>query len=202
MLAALGLEDPVGVVALDGERRRLDPVLLAGARLEDLGLEAAIGGPAQVHAQQDLRPVLRVGAAGVGLDRHDRVACVVLAGEERILLQPLELAAERHDRLLDVVGEALVQLEQLARVVVLARQPVVALEPPREPCVLGGDHRGMLLVVPESRLAELLLELGDARRQSIRVKGNHGPSRAGSRSPRAGPAVRARVPPPSCADGT
>src|SRR6266851_502824 len=74
MLAALGLEDPVRVVALDREGRGLDAVLLTGARLEDLDLEAPVCGPALVHAQQDLRPVLRVGAAGVGLDRHDRVA--------------------------------------------------------------------------------------------------------------------------------
>ena len=109
MLAALGLEDPVRVVALDGERRRLDPVLLARARLEDLRLEAAVCRPAKVHAQQDLRPVLRIGPAGVGLDRHDRVAGVVLAGEERVLLQSLELAPQRHDRLLDVVREVLVE---------------------------------------------------------------------------------------------
>ena len=121
VLAALGLEDPVRVVARDGERRRLDAVLLARARLEHLGLEAAVGGPAQVHAQQDLGPVLRVGAARVGLDRHDRVAGVVLAGEERVLLQPLELAAQRHDRRRDVVGELVVELEQLLRVGVLAR---------------------------------------------------------------------------------
>ena len=126
-------------------------------------LKPRFGGPAQVHAQQHLGPVLRVGAARVGLDRHDRVAAVVLAGEERVLLQPLELAAQRHDRRRDVVREALVQLEQLARVVVLARQAVVALEPPREARVLGGDGRRMLRVVPEAGLSELLLELGDAR---------------------------------------
>src|SRR5205823_7894991 len=40
VLATLGLEDAVGVLTLDGERRRLDPVLLARARLEHLGLEA------------------------------------------------------------------------------------------------------------------------------------------------------------------
>ena len=157
VLAALRLEDPVRVVALDRERRRLDPVLLARARLQHLRREAAVVGPAQVHAQHDLRPVLRVGAAGVGLDGHDRVAAVVLAGEERVLLQPLQLAAQRHDRRGDVVGEIGIELEQLARVVVLAGEPVVAVDPLRQPRVLGGHGRRVLLVVPESGLCELLL---------------------------------------------
>ena len=51
--------------------------------------------------------------------------------------------------------------------------------------VLGRDRGGTLLIIPEARLAELLLELGGARPQPIGVKGNHGPSRAGPRSPRA-----------------
>ena len=167
VLAAFGLEDPVRVLALDGERRGLDPVLLARADVEHLGLEAALRGPAQVHAQQDLRPVLRVGAARVGLDRDDRVAAVVLAAEERVLLQALELAVERRDRGPDLAGEALVHREQLARVVELAAQPVVALEPLRDPGVLRGDRGRALLVVPESRLPELLLELGEPRPQPI-----------------------------------
>ncbi len=49
-------------------------------------LKPALLGPAEVHAQQDLGPVLRVGAARVRLDRDDRVSRVVLAGEERVLL--------------------------------------------------------------------------------------------------------------------
>src|SRR5438270_8430157 len=101
--AALGLEHSVGVLTLDGERGGLEARLLARARLDELGLEAAVGGPAQVHAEQDLGPVLCVRAAGAGVDRDDRVAGVVLAVEERVLLEPLELAAERDDRGLDLV---------------------------------------------------------------------------------------------------
>src|ERR671929_1793921 len=47
MLAALGLEDPVCVLAADRERRGLDSVLLPRARLDHLGLEAALLGPAE-----------------------------------------------------------------------------------------------------------------------------------------------------------
>src|SRR5581483_533430 len=121
---------------------------------------------------------------------------------ERVLLRPLELAAERRDRLGDVVRERLVEREELFRIVVLALQVVVALEPPRHAGVLRADCGCVLLVVPESRLAELLLELGGARPQPVGVKGNHGPSRAGPRSRRAAPGLRVRVPRPCAGDGT
>jgi hypothetical protein len=180
--AALRLQDPVGVLAPDGEGRGLEAGLLARARLDEVGLEAPVGGPAQVHPQQDLGPVLRVGASRACVDRHHRVAGVVAAGEERVLLEPLELAANRRERLGDLVGHLAVHGEKLAGVLVLASQPVVAVDPPGEARVLGGDRRRPLLVVPEPRLSELALELGDARPQRIGVKGNHGPSRAGPRS--------------------
>ena len=40
-------------------------------------VEAALLGPAHLHPQDHLRPVLGVGAAGAGVDRHERVARVV-----------------------------------------------------------------------------------------------------------------------------
>ena len=66
--AALGGEQPVGVLAAGDEGRRLEARLLPRRGLLHLDLEAAPLGPAQVHAQQDLRPVLGVGAAGAGVD--------------------------------------------------------------------------------------------------------------------------------------
>jgi hypothetical protein len=83
--APLGLEDPVGVLAGDCERRGLEPGLLPGARLDEVGFQAALLCPAEIHPKQDLGPVLRVGAAGAGVDRDDGVAGVVLAGEEGVL---------------------------------------------------------------------------------------------------------------------
>ena len=188
--AALCLEDAVGVLALDGEGGGLQPCLLARARLDQLGLEAAIGRPTQVHAEQDLGPILRVGAARPGMDGDDRVATVVLAREERVFLKPFELVAERGDRGGDFVGHLPVHGEELARILVIARQALVAVEPLGQAGVVGRNPRRALLFVPESRCAELVLEPGDASPQLLRVKGNHGPRRAGSRSPRAAaPAV-------------
>ena len=179
MHAALGLEEAVGVLALDRDRGGLEAGFLARARLDELGLEAAVVGPAEVHAQQHLRPVLRVGTARAGVHRHDGVARVVLAVEEGVLLQALELAPERLQLGGDVVGEVGLELEQLGGVVVLALEPFVALEALREARVLGRDGGRASLVVPEARLPQLLLELGDAGGYRVGVKGNHEPRRAG-----------------------
>ena len=69
--AALGRQEPVGVLAVDREGRRLDAGLGALLDLLEVGLQAAPLGPAQVHAQQHLGPVLGVGAALARVDRHD-----------------------------------------------------------------------------------------------------------------------------------
>jgi len=109
----------------------------------------------------------------------DGVAGVVLAVEEGVLLEPLELGPDRLQLRLDVAGEVGLELEQLGGVVVLALEPLIPLEALRQPGVLGRDSGRAVLVVPEARLAELPLELGDAGRYGIRVKGNHEPRQAG-----------------------
>ena len=114
VLAALGLQDAVGVLAADRHRRALQTGLLPRARLEQIDLEPPFGCPALVHPQHDLGPVLRVGAARARLQRDNRIAGVVFAVEQRRLLQPCELAPQRHDRRLDLGGHLRVELEQLA----------------------------------------------------------------------------------------
>jgi hypothetical protein len=118
--AALRLEEPVRVLATHGERRGLEAGLLSRARLDELRLEAAVAGPAEIHPEQHLRPVLRVRAARAGGDRDERVTGVVLAVEERFLLEAGELVADGGDLLGDLALERRVELEQLTSVVDLA----------------------------------------------------------------------------------
>ena len=105
-----------------------------------------------------------------------------------------ELLGERSDRRSDLVLHAAVHRVQLGRVLVVGAEPLVAVEPLRQTGVLGRDACCVLLFVPEARRAQLLLELADARSHRIRVKGNHGPSRAGPRSPSAGRRAKRRRP--------
>ena len=69
---------------------RLEPGLLGVGGVEDLdGVLVALG-PAGVHPHQHLGEVGRVDAAGAGADRDERVAHVVLAGEQGADLERLD----------------------------------------------------------------------------------------------------------------
>ncbi len=163
---ALAREQAERVPALDRERRGAEPGFGARRHLVDLGGETAPFRPAQVHAQQHVGPVLRVGAARAGVDRADRVAVVVLTGEQRAQLQRVELTAERFEPGADLALDRLVallagklgeRLEIRNRAVELIDEGDVLLEL-RE---LGVDLAGAILVVPEVGLADLDLELLD-----------------------------------------
>ena len=163
MDAALGGEEAVGVLPLGDERRRLDPRLLALGRLLHLDLEAAPLGPAQVHAQQHLGPVLGVGAAGSGADRDDRVAAVVRAAEQARLLELGEPRLDRAQLRVEFVGELGVlrrHLGELAEVTDVGLEPPEGLEPALGAGVRCGDRGGALLIVPEPLGAHLALQLG------------------------------------------
>ena len=121
------------------------------------------------------------------MDRDHGGAGVVVTAEERVLLEAVELAAQGDGVLLDLVELSVVgdQRHELAEVLGLAAELVVALEAAREPRVLRGDAGGPSLVVPEPRGAHGLFELGESRLQTLGVKGNHGPRPTGSQSLRA-----------------
>ena len=161
MDAALGGEQAVGVLALGDEARRLDAGLLALGRLGHLDVEAAALGPAQVHPQKHLGPVLRVGAASAGADRHHRVAVVVLAAEQPRLLELGEPRLDRRQlrielgRHLAVLGRHLGELLEIGGV---GLEPAERLEAALDARVLRRGLRRALLVVPEARRPHLPLE--------------------------------------------
>ena len=76
------LDRHLGVLALDLQGRRLDAGSLARALLEERHVEVAPLGPARVHAQEHLGPILRVDATCTRVNFEDRIALVVLAGEQ------------------------------------------------------------------------------------------------------------------------
>ena len=168
------LQVAVRVRPFDRERRVLDPAALARLQVDELGLEAAALGPAQVHAQQHLRPVLRLGAARARMDRDDGVAGVVLAaehllhlhlGEKLLDLGSLALCLgvrvgfalgghfEEHLAVAETAGEALPRVERGLQLGALLQE------------LLRG-----LRVAPKVRRAALLGELGGAALELSDVK--------------------------------
>ena len=190
--AALGGEEPVGVLAAGDEGGRLEAGLLPRRGLLHLDLEAAALGPAQVHAQQHLRPVLGVGAAGAGVDGDDGVAGVVLTAEQPRLFQLVQPPLDRGQlgrqlaRHLLVLGRHLGQLVEVAG---LRLELAEGLQ-----LALGAGVRGRgagrgVLVIPEAGALHLLLQPLGLCFERSRVKGS---PRAGTAARGSRPAARAR----------
>ena len=91
--------------------------------------------------------------------------------------------ARAAERRLDLGGHVPVQREELAARPRTRGEPLVALEPLLDTRVLGRIVAAALLVVPEAGLAHRRSSSRTRASSPSGVKGNHGPSRAGPRSP-------------------
>ncbi len=119
--AGLGPQPAVRVVALEFHGGALHARHLAGIRVDHLAREATRGAPAQVHAQEHLRPVLRLGTAGAGLDVEEGAVRVHLATKHALELEAAHVAFEPLGILADVACGGLIalplgELEELGRV--------------------------------------------------------------------------------------
>ena len=120
--AGLDAERAERVGRLDLEGGRLQPGLLGVGGVHHRGRVAVPLGPAQVHPHQHLGEVRGVDAAGAGADRDDRLALVVLAGEQGAHLELADGLLQRGQLALGLgqrVGVALLlgQLDQDLEVV-------------------------------------------------------------------------------------
>ena len=123
--ADLAGQQSVGILAVHAERGGLDARFFARLVVVEHRLEALALGPAQIHAQQHVGPVLRLGAAGAGMDGHDGVAGVVFAGEQRFGFEPVDQLAQRIDLAAQIGIDAFAfarQFEVGGDVVAAARQ--------------------------------------------------------------------------------
>ena len=116
--ARLGAQPAVRVLTSELHRGALDARDFAGTRIDDFRREAARGAPPQVHAQEHLRPVLRLGASGARLNVHEGIVRVHLAVEHALQLELADAAFEAHRVALDVARRGLIvlafrELEQL-----------------------------------------------------------------------------------------
>ena len=121
MHACFGAQPAESVVAPEMYGRALDARDLAGAALDQFAIESVGLAPAQVHPQEHLAPVLRLGATGARLDIEKCVGAVMLAREHApelevldLPLQPVHVAAQGIERRRIVFH--LDQFEQIAGV--------------------------------------------------------------------------------------
>jgi hypothetical protein len=173
--AGLGLEQAVGIGALDHQGRALDARLLGRLLVQQIHLPALAQGVARDHADQHLGPVGRVHSAGTRVDLDHRVARVVLAREHAVELELVE-------RLSDLVAELtrlarggrvprlLGQVEQHDRVGQLAVEAVERLDHRLGQLGLLQDRLRLGRALPEVRHRRQRLQLGDPLALAAYVK--------------------------------
>ena len=152
------------------------PACSPSALLQILHLVAVLLRPARVHALQHLGPVLRVGAAGAGVDLDVAVVGVGLAGQQALDLAPLRLLGQGAQRGQPLGHHRLVALglghaDQLDRVGDLGFQLAHRLDARGELVPLAHQLLRRRGVVPEVRVLGAVVQFvqpGDARHPSQR----------------------------------
>ena len=173
--AAFGAQPAVGAPAVDRDGDALEPGLLALLLVEDLGREAMPLGPAQVHPQEHLGPVGRLGPAGAGADRQEGGAIVVLAGEQQGRPLARVVGLERRGVAFELgfelgVGGLGEQLDRGQQVVGAGAQVAPRRQVATEPVGLAHDLLGGTAVLPEPGFLGQGLQLGDTSGLGLEVK--------------------------------
>ena len=131
--------------------------------------------PAQVHAQQHLGPVGGVDAAGFGPDGDQRLARVVLAGQQGAHLELVDAVPQRPELALDLGPRlrVVLRLAELPEHLGVVDPPTKVLDPTDLALHVGqpaGYPLRALLVVPQVGDGRLLLESGDLAAQLVEVE--------------------------------
>ena len=154
------------------------PGLLGVGGVVDLGRVAVPLGPAQVHPHQHLGEVGGVDAAGLGADGDQRLARVVLPGEQGADLELVQRPAQRAQLALGL-GEGSAasagssspsaSSTSTSRSSTRRRHPLHPVHLRLHVGQPAGHLLGVLLVVPQVRGSRLLGQLGDLRPQRGQV---------------------------------
>ena len=177
--AALAVHVAVGKRPDDAVRHFGDARLRAERARDLLDLPAHLLEVVEVHALEHARPVFRLGSAGAGLDRDEAVAVVVLARQQRLLLDLVHLRLEAEERLVDL-GEHLAVAGLLGELVadlrVLEKRDglLERLDHGADDLALLDDLLGGLRVVPELLGVHAVVERGPFGELLIVVKASRG----------------------------
>ena len=165
--AGLRPQPAVGVLTNDVHCSALHTGDFARRRLDHIGFEVVRLRPAEIHAQEHFRPVLRFRAAGARLYVQVGVVRVHLAGEHatkleagQLRLEAIQVAHEFGHRRLVVLFER--KFEKLTRVAQARRKLIQHLYDLFELRSLLSQGLGTLRFVPDVRLFQFASDLGQA----------------------------------------
>ena len=165
------------------------PAFFARLDVED-GVRPALAlAQARVHAQQHLRPVLRLGAAGAGVDGDHGAEMVVVAGEQALELEVVDARLEEDELLLDRVERRRVvlaagEVEEVLEIGAGPGRPLESLHDAARRLELADHRLGVVRAIPETRCAHLCFEFRHLRLARGEVKDSRGADRG---FPRSGP---------------
>ena len=91
-------QQAVGIFAFHSKCYSFESGFFSRLVIDDFGLEAALFGPLQIHAQQHLGPVLRFSAACAGMNRADRIELIVVAAEQHLGFRNADLMLQTLDQ--------------------------------------------------------------------------------------------------------
>ena len=132
-------------------------------------------GPAQVHAQQHLRPVLGLQAPGPGMDADDSVVGVEFPREQALLLEAVDFPLQPGYSPADVPAQAgivlvLRELGEFFQFPLFRRQLLPDIHRAGNGPRAAQDAAGVVLIVPEVGAGGLFLELLGLRPLALYVK--------------------------------
>ena len=173
--AGLGAQPAIGVLANDVHGRTFYTRDFASGSLDDFSLEFVRLGPAQIHPEEHFRPVLRLGAAGAGLDVEVRVVGIHFAGEHAPEFEALDARLEAPQVALHFgCGRRVVFLDGKRQQLVCIAETVRDLVEPDDdllqPRPLLAESLRALGIVPDVRLFKFAPNLGQPFRLLIVVK--------------------------------
>ena len=166
MHATLTLQLTVGKIADHVQRGAANAGLVVAQLVDDLDLVAVPLGPAGVQAQEHLRPVARLGAAGARLDAQVGVAGVVGTAQHRLHLEIAEPFFHGAQLGLQLALEARIFLGKLRQRLQIrggGLKVLVGLEQAVQRFQLLDSLLGLFGIVPEMGLSHLAVELGTLR---------------------------------------
>ena len=161
MHARLRSKQTVGVFTGDRKGGRLESGLLARLVVEQSELEAVALGPAPVHAEEHLGPVLRLRSSRSRVQGDNRVQSVVFSRQQRCGFELVDLVPKRIQSRAQVARDVLAFASQLEVSVEVGEGSVkayVGFEPFFEPAARGKNFRRSILILPEVGLGYLLLD--------------------------------------------
>ena len=163
MYADFALEETKGILAVHRKRRRLQARFFARLIVIENRFETLALCPSQIHAQQHVSPILRLGAARAGVDRHDGVARIVFPREQRLGFEFIEEIAQRGNLASQIGIDILALFGQVkigVNVVTAAAKVGVSSKRMLQTLLLAHDLLRALRIGPQVRLGRLLFNFG------------------------------------------